>query len=78
MLITIVMFIFSKFLSVILFGQIWSQNLKFSKLTEISYKGTLLHVYYNFNVYFFKIFIIDISLDKFVPKSNALSKLTEI
>ena len=34
--ITILMFIFSKFLSVMFFGQIWSQNLKFSKLIEIS------------------------------------------
>ena len=31
MLISILMFIFSKFLSFIFFGQIWSQNLKFSK-----------------------------------------------
>ena len=57
MLISILMFIFSKFLSFIFFGQIWSQNLKFSKLTEIWYRGTLLYAYYDFNVYFSKIFV---------------------
>ena len=36
MLITILMFIFPKFLSLIFFGQIWSHNLDFFKLTEIS------------------------------------------
>ena len=44
MLITVLMFILSKFLSFIFFGQIWSQNLKFSKLTEICYRGTLLSI----------------------------------
>ena len=39
------------------FGRIWSQNLKFFKLTEIWYRGKLLYAYYNFNVYFFKIFV---------------------
>ena len=29
-------------------------NLKFSKLTEIWYRGTLLYAYYNFYVYFFQ------------------------
>ena len=38
------------------FGQIWSQTLKFSKLTEIRYKGTLLYTY-DFRVNFSKIFI---------------------
>ena len=32
-------------------------NMKFSKLTEIWHRGTLLYVYYNFNVYFFKVFV---------------------
>ena len=50
------------------FGQIWSQNPKFSKLTEIRYKDTLLYAYYNFNVYVFKSFVIHIILDKFGPK----------
>ena len=45
MLIMILIFIFSKFFSVIFFGQILSQNLKFSKLTEIWYRGTLLCTY---------------------------------
>ena len=55
MLISILMFIFSKFLSFIFFRQIWSQNLKFSKETDIWYSGTLLHAYHNFNFKFFKI-----------------------
>ena len=50
------------------FGQIWSQNPKFSKLTEIRCKDTLLYAYYNFNVYVFKSFVIHIILDKFGPK----------
>ena len=52
MLITILMFIFSKFLTFIYFGLIWSQNLKFSKLTEIWDKRTFLYACYNVNVYF--------------------------
>ena len=50
MLISTLTFIFSKFFSFILFCQIWSQNVKFFKLTEMSY----------FDVYFFKILIIHI------------------
>ena len=34
------------------FGQIWSQNLKFSTLTEIYL--TLQHAYYDFDIYCFK------------------------
>ena len=37
-------------------GKIWSQKLKFSKLTESWYKCTLLHPYFKFNVYFFIFF----------------------
>ena len=48
----------------IFLGQIWSQNLKFFKLTEIWYSGTLLHVFYDFSVYFFKKFFIHIILGK--------------
>ena len=59
MLITILK-LFSEFLSFIFFGQIWSQELKFSKVTEIWYKGTFLYAYYGFNVYFFKILSIHI------------------
>ena len=68
MLILILMFIFPKFLSFIFFGQIWSQNLKFSKLTEIWCRGTSLYGYYDFNVYFFKIFVIHIILQIFGSK----------
>ena len=57
MLITILMFIFFKILF-IFFWQIWCENRKFLKLTEISQRGTLLDAYYDLNVYFFKIFII--------------------
>ena len=60
MFISILMFIFSKFLSFIFFEQIWTQNLKFSELTEIWYRGTFLYVYFDLNVYFFKIFVIHI------------------
>ena len=50
------------------FGQIWSQNLKFSELTEIWYWATFLYDYYDFDVYFFKNFFIYIVLGKFGPK----------
>ena len=53
MLITVLMFIFSKFFLIIFFEQIWSQNLKFFKLTEIWYRGRLLYAYFDYNVYFF-------------------------
>ena len=43
------MFISPKFLSLTFFGQIWSQNLKLSKLIEIWYRVTLLYAYYDFN-----------------------------
>ena len=52
MLISILMFIFSKFLLFIIFGQIWSQNPKSSRLTEIWYSLTLLYAYYDFNFFF--------------------------
>ena len=54
------------------FGQIWSQNLKFSKLTEIWCRCALLYDYYDFNIYFFKIRFIHIFLGKFGPKSKVL------
>ena len=59
MLITILMFIFSKVLSVIFFGLIWSQNLMFSNLTEILFKGTLLYADYEFDAQFFELFAIN-------------------
>ena len=64
-LLQFLMFIFSKFLSFIFFGLIWSQNFKFSRLTEIWCRGTLLYAYYDFNVYFFKIFVSHMFLSKF-------------
>ena len=71
------MFIFSKILLFIFFGgQIWSQNLEFSKLTEILHRDTLLYGSYDINVYFFKLLFIHIVLGKFGPKM--LSQLTGI
>ena len=66
--------IFKKnFFTIIFFWQIWSQHLKFSKLTEIWYQGILLYVYHDFNTYFCKIFVIHSFLGKFgtnlVPSS---------
>ena len=57
MLIRVFMLLFPKFLLVIYFGQIWSQNLRFSKLTSIWCSGTLLYPYYDFNLYFFHNFL---------------------
>ena len=72
MLIRILMLIFPKSLSVIFFGQIWSQNLKFSKLTKMLCRGTLLHVCYDFNIYFFKIFVIHKIWISLVQKSDVV------
>ena len=77
MLISILMFIFSYFLSVIFFGQIWSQNLKFFKLSEIWYRGRLLYAYFNFDVYFSKIFVNNI-FRHICSQSLKISKLNEI
>ena len=54
------------------FAQIWSQNLKFFKLTKIWYRGRLLYVYFDFKVYYFKIFVIHIFWPNLVPKSEVL------
>ena len=70
MFITILMFIFSAFLSFTFFAQIWSKNLKFSKMNEIWYRGILLYAYYDFNVCFFKIFVIHIFCTNLVQKSE--------
>ena len=70
--IIILIFIFSKFLSFMYFLQMRSQTMKFSKLTEIWYRGILLYVYYDFNVYFFKIFAIHIYWANLVPKYKVL------
>ena len=68
----ILKFIFPKLLSLILLGQIWSQNLKFFKLTEICYRGRLICTYFDFDVYFFKIFAIHIFWTNLVAKSKVL------
>ena len=47
MLITTLMFIFLKIFSSIFFGLIWSQNLKFFKMTEIWYRGRLPYAYFD-------------------------------
>ena len=52
------------------FGQIWSHNLYFFKLTEILERSTLLYAYYILNVYFFKIILIHIFWANLVPKSE--------
>ena len=49
MVITILMFSFSKFCNSYKFWQIW-KNLMFSILIEIWYKGTLLYADYSFDV----------------------------
>ena len=70
------MFIFFKILF-IFFWQIWCENRKFLKLTEISQRGTLLDAYYDLNVYFFKIFIIH-NFGLIWSENLKFSKLTEI
>ena len=52
----------------VFFGQIWSQKLKFSKLTKIWYRGTLLYPHFEFNVYFSKFLSLTFFLGKFGPK----------
>ena len=66
------MLIFQNICHSYFFGQIWSQNLKFSKLNEILYRDTLLHAYYDFHVYFFKILSFILFWANLVPKSNVL------
>ena len=70
--IKILMFVFAKFLSLIFFGKLWSNNMNFFKLTKISLRGALLYTYYSFNAYFFKILSIHIFLANLVPKSKVL------
>ena len=67
MLITVSMFIFSKFF---LFGKFGPK--KFFKLTEIWYSDRLLYAYFNFFVYFFKIFVIHTFWENLVAKSAVL------
>ena len=54
------------------FGQIWSQNLKFSKLTEIWYRYTLLYPCFELNVNFFLKKFTHVFWSKLVPKSENL------
>ena len=49
------------------FGQIWFQELKFSKLAEIKYKRTLLYPYSKFHGSLFKIFASHVFLGRFGP-----------
>ena len=81
MLITVLMFIFSKFFSFIFFGQIFTQNLKFFKffkLSKIWYRGRLLCAYFDFDVYFFEGFVIHIILGKFWEIQNIMGKFQSI
>ena len=68
MLISILIFNFWKFLSFIIFGQIWFHNLKFSKLTKIWYR---LHCYMLVTILIF-------IFSKFLSQNLMFSKLTEI
>ena len=76
-LISILMFIFSKFFSFIFLRQIWSQNLKFFRLTEIWYRDRLPYTHFSFNVYFFKILFTHIFGENLIPKSEVF-RLIEI
>ena len=71
-LISVLMFIFSKLFSFIFLGQIWSPNLKFFRLTAVSYRGRLPFTYFELNVYFFKIIFIYIFRANLVSKSEVL------
>ena len=53
-------------------GKIWSQKLKFSKLTEIWYIHTLLYPYFEFNFNFLNFFFTHIFWANLVPKSEVL------
>ena len=75
------MLIFSNFLSLCyLWTNLVPENLKFSKLTEIWYKDTLLYIalLYDFNVYFFKILFIHLFLGKWVHCYMLITTLTFI
>ena len=69
MLISNLLFIFSKWVSFIFLGQIWFRNLKFFKFIEIWYIGRLVYAYFDFIFYFFKFFVIHIRSGKFAPKN---------
>ena len=60
----IMIWIFSKFFVIYIFGGIFGPIIVLQNDWNIVI-GTLLYAYYNFNVYFFKSFVIHIILDKF-------------
>ena len=62
----------------VFFGHIWSQKLRFSKLTEIWYSHTLLYSCFEFNGNFLKKFFAHIFWCKFGPKIWSSQSLTEI
>ena len=75
------MFIFSKLFSLIYLGQVWSQNLKFLKLTEICYSRRWPCADFHFNVYLFKILFVHIwrqILSRKWTSSNWLKFGTEV
>ena len=61
----------------VFYGEIWSQKLKFSKLTEIWYRQTLLYPCFEFNVNFFSFFSL-IFFGQIWSQNLKFSKLTEI
>ena len=71
MLITFLMLIFSKFFSFIFLG-------KFGLKIWSSYGGRLLYAYFDFDVYFFKGFVIHIILGKSGNFQNIMGKFYSI
>ena len=56
-LITVLMFVFSKLFWFIFLGKFGPKIWSSFKLTDIWYRGKLLNAYFDFNVYFFKLFL---------------------
>ena len=71
-------YFFKSFLIHIFFWQICSQNLKFSKLTEIWCRGSLLYADHDFNACFFKILFLFIFFGQIRLQNLKFFKLTEI
>ena len=61
----------------VFYGEIWSQKLKFSKLTEIWYRHKLLYPCFKFNVNFLNFFH-SYFLGQIWSQNLKFSKLTEI
>ena len=78
MLIATLMFIFSKIFSYIFFGLIWSQNLKFFKLTEIWYRDSLPYTCFDFIVFFQNFCHSYFLWENSVPQNQKFAKLNEI